>query len=72
METVFEKVKDYTTSDGNIFVENYNRRYIEEGIEQERENNIKLLLKNNILDVVEIANIFNVTIEYVLKIKESL
>ena len=76
METVFEKVKDYTTSDGNIFVENYNRRYIEEGIERgiekERENNIKLLLKNNILDVVEIANIFNVTIEYVLKIKESL
>jgi len=72
METVFEKVNDYTTSEGNIFVENYNKRIREEGMEKEKINNIKILLVNKILTVDEIANLFNVTLEYVMKIKNSL
>jgi len=80
MEKVIEKVNDYTTIEGNIFVENFKQRYfekgieqgIEKGIEQERTKNIKILLKNNILTEVEIVNLYNVTLEYVLKIKNSL
>jgi len=84
MEKVLDKVKKNKSTEGNIFVENYNKRIrqegieegiekgIEQGIELEKINNIKILLKNNILNEVEIANLFNVTLEYVLKIKNSL
>jgi len=84
METVYEKVKDYTTSDGNIFVQNYNRRYLKKGInkgikkgrQEGRQEAIEKAIENAIqigkYNLSEIAEIFNVTIDFVLDIKNKI
>jgi len=81
METLVE-VEDYVST--NIFVENFKKRYIEKGFkkgfkkgfEKGREEIIKTIVERaitqGILNLSDIAEMLDVTIDYVLDIKNKI
>jgi len=76
MEKVLETVKNYTTIEGNIFVENFTRRYVEQGIVKGRQETLELAIEKAIrkgkYNLTEIADIFDVSIDFVLDVKNKM
>jgi len=84
MEEVIEKIKKNKKNEGNIFVENFIKRYreqgilqgIEKGIEQGKELGIELaiekVIRKNKYNLGEIAEMFDVSIDLVLDIKNRI